>query len=73
METADAIVEKGLDKLGYKYVALDDCWSDTKRDANGNLQPEKKSFPNGMKHVADYVHSKGLFFGLYTSLGTETC
>ena len=44
METADAIVEKGLDKLGYKYVALDDCWSDTKRDVNGNLQPEKKVF-----------------------------
>ena len=72
-ETADAIVANGLDKLGYNYVALDDCWSDTERDEDGNLQPEAKSFPNGMKHVADYVHSKGLYFGLYTSLGTKTC
>lgn len=72
-ETADSIVHNGLDKLGYKYIALDDCWSDTKRDDNGNLQPESNRFPSGMKAVADYVHSKGLYFGLYTSLGTKTC
>ena len=72
-ETADSIVSNGLDKLGYNYVALDDCWSDTKRDENGHLQPEAKKFPNGMKAVADYVHSKGLYFGLYASVGDETC
>ena len=43
-ETADAIVANGLDKLGYNYVALDDCWSDTERDEDGNLQPEAKVF-----------------------------
>jgi alpha-galactosidase len=72
-ETVDSIVANGLDKLGYNYVALDDCWSDTKRDENGHLQPEAKKFPNGMKALADYVHSKGLYFGLYTSVGDETC
>ncbi len=72
-ETADAIVEEGLDSLGYSYVALDDCWSDTERDADGNLKADAKRFPNGMKAVADYVHSKGLYFGVYTSLGDKTC
>jgi len=70
---ADAIVEQGLDKLGYKYVSLDDCWSAKTRDADGNLQPESKQFPNGMKALADYVHSKGLYFGLYTCVGEKTC
>ena len=70
---ADAIVEQGMDKLGYRYVALDDCWSDTSRDADGNLQPEAKKFPSGMKALADYVHGKGLLFGLYTSVGDKTC
>ena len=72
-QTADSIVEKGLDKLGYNYVALDDCWSDTNRDSNGKLQPNAKSFPHGMKALVDYVHSKGLYFGLYTSVGSKTC
>jgi alpha-galactosidase len=52
---------------------MDDCWSATTRDANGNLQPEPSQFPNGMKALADYVHSKGLKIGLYTCAGTETC
>jgi len=72
-QTADAIVANGLDRLGYKYVALDDCWSDTNRDENGQLQPVSEHFPNGMRALADYVHSKGLYFGLYTSVGNETC
>eukprot|EP00037_Helgoeca_nana_P037571 m.16613 g.16613 ORF g.16613 m.16613 type:complete len:404 (+) comp9060_c0_seq1:42-1253(+) len=70
---ADAFVEEGLADLGYEYVNLDDCWSATTRDADGNLQPDPKKFPNGMKVVADYVHSKNLKFGLYTCVGTKTC
>jgi len=70
---ADAMVEQGLRDIGYEYVVLDDCWSDTERDANGELQPESKKFPSGMKHLSDYVHQKGLKFGLYTSVGDETC
>ena len=48
-ETVDSIVTHNLDKLGYKYVALDDCWSDKKRDVQGKLQPDARRFPGGMK------------------------
>jgi alpha-galactosidase len=48
MSVADAIVAQGLDKLGYQYVLMDDCWSATSRDANGNLQPNTQQFPLGM-------------------------
>ena len=71
--TADRMVAQGMPSLGYNYVTLDDCWSATTRDGNGELQADAKAFPNGMKAVADYVHSKGMFFGLYTCAGTLTC
>ena len=72
-ETADAMVSSGLRDLGYNYVTLDDCWSAKSRDSDGNLQPESSKFPSGMAALADYVHARGLKFGLYTSLGNETC
>jgi len=59
--------------LGYEYVVLDDCWSSKTRDENGELQADSKKFPSGMKSLASYVHSKGLKFGLYTSVGDVTC
>lgn len=70
-QTADAFVSTGMSALGYKWLVLDDCWHPTRE--NGVLVPQKASFPNGMKPVIDYVHSKGLKFGLYTSVGTQTC
>ena len=73
LTTADAIVKQGLDKLGYQYIDLDDCWSAKARDTDGHLQADPEKFPRGMKYVSDYVHSKGLYFGLYTSVGTKTC
>lgn len=54
-------------------IVMDDCWSDTKRNATGHLLPAASQFPNGMGPLADYVHSKGLKFGLYTCVGTQTC
>lgn len=72
-ETADAIVAKGLDKLGYNYVIIDDCWSKKTRDENGRLVPDEKKFPSGMKALADYIHSLGLKFGMYSCAGTLTC
>lgn len=72
-EIADAMVDQGLRELGYNYVALDDCWADKSRDGDGKLQPEAKKFPSGMKALADYVHDRGLLFGLYTCVGTKTC
>ena len=51
---------------------MDDCWHPT-RDANGTLQPDSSRFPDGMGPLVQYVHSLGLKFGIYTSVGTLTC
>lgn len=72
-DTADKLVETGLKDLGYEYLVIDDCWSLRERDENGKLVPNPEKFPNGMKAVADYVHSKGLKFGMYSCAGNLTC
>lgn len=73
METADAIVDRGLRDAGYEYVVIDDCWSLYERDAEGRMVADPEKFPHGMKYLADYVHSKGLKFGMYSCAGTLTC
>ncbi|WP_035647771.1 glycoside hydrolase family 27 protein [Flavobacterium sp. ASV13] len=72
-ETADIMVSSGLAAAGYNYIVLDDGWMTRERDANGDLIPDPVKFPNGMKALIDYVHSKGLKFGLYNCAGTQTC
>lgn len=72
-ETADKMVEEGLVGLGYEYLVIDDCWSLRERDAEGKLVPDPAKFPHGMKYVADYVHSRGLKFGMYSCCGAVTC
>ena len=72
-ETADKMVSEGLLEAGYEYLVVDDCWSLHQRDAEGRLQPDPEKFPYGMKDLIDYVHSKGLKFGMYTSCGPLTC
>ena len=72
-ETADALVSSGLAKLGYKYLNLDDCWQSSTRDDSGDIQPDAKRFPSGMKALGDYIHEKGLQFGIYSSAGFKTC
>ncbi len=67
---ADAMVRSGLIDHGWTYINIDDCW-EGKRDANGMIQSNEK-FPD-MKALADYVHSKGLKIGLYSSPGPKTC
>jgi alpha-galactosidase len=69
---ADQIVASGMRAAGYQYVVIDDCWQG-ERDADGNIQPDAKLFPSGIKALADYVHSRGLKFGIYTDAGTRTC
>jgi len=71
--SVDAFLEVGLYDAGYRHFHLDDCWADLQRNASGFLQPERDHFPNGMKPIVDYAHSKGLTFGLYTCAGTYTC
>jgi alpha-galactosidase len=72
MQTADALVSTGMKDAGYEYIVIDDCWQ-VSRDENGEIVSDKERFPHGMKYVADYVHSKGLKFGIYSSAGTVTC
>jgi alpha-galactosidase len=71
-ETADALVATGMKDAGYQYLVIDDCWQ-VRRDAQGRIVPDPDRFPSGMKALADYVHAKGLKFGLYSDAGTGTC
>ena len=71
---ADRMVEDGYLKVGYEYVNIDDCWSEYQRDnVTKRLVPNKERFPNGMKALADYIHSKGLKLGIYGAVGLQTC
>ncbi|MDR9855490.1 NPCBM/NEW2 domain-containing protein [Paenibacillus sp. VCA1] len=72
-ETAKKMVDSGMKEAGYQYVNIDDCWMLSQRDENGNLVPNPEKFPNGIKEVADYVHSLGLKIGIYASAGNKTC
>ncbi len=71
-EIADAMVKNGMKDAGYEYIVIDDCWQ-MARDKQGNIIADPKRFPSGIKALADYIHSKGLKFGLYSDAGTYTC
>ncbi len=71
-EVADAMVSSGMREAGYKYLVIDDCWQVARAD-DGRIVADPERFPSGMKALADYVHSKGLAFGLYTDVGPKTC
>jgi alpha-galactosidase len=85
LDTADALVRLGLDKLGYNQVNIDDCWMKRDRGPDGNLQVDTTRFPgtdprlpagstaNPLKALGDYIHSKGLKFGIYEDAGYKTC
>lgn len=73
MEIADVMVNEGYKDAGYKYVCIDDGWALRNRDKNGKLVPDPEKFPNGMKTLSDYVHSKGLKLGIYSCAGVLTC
>src|ERR1700730_1136876 len=68
-ETADAMASNGMKDAGYQYVVIDDCWQ-TARDEAGNIVADPERFPSGIKALADYIHSKGMKFGIYTDAGT---
>jgi alpha-galactosidase len=71
-ETADAMVASGMRDAGYQYLVIDDCWQ-VARDASGRLVADSVRFPEGIKPLADYVHARGLKFGIYTDAGRRTC
>lgn len=72
-EVIDAIVSTGLKDAGYIYVVVDGGWRDVKLGSGGELLPHPEKFPNGIKPLADYAHSKGLKFGVHTVPGTQDC
>jgi alpha-galactosidase len=71
-QMADAVVKSGMKDAGYQYVVIDDCWQ-VSRDAAGNIVADPQRFPAGIKALADYVHSLGLKFGIYSDAGSKTC
>jgi alpha-galactosidase len=72
MQMADAMVTSGMHDAGYEYIVIDDCWQ-VDRDKDGEIIADKERFPHGIKYLADYIHSKGLKFGIYSCAGTKTC
>lgn len=70
--TADTMARNGMKEAGYQYVVIDDCWHGT-RDMNGFITEDRTRFPSGMKALGDYIHAKGLKFGIYSDAGSRTC
>ena len=56
-----------------QHIALDDCWEWTSRDTDGNIMADPSRFPSGIPALVDYLHERNFSFGIYTSLGYETC
>lgn len=80
MDIADRLTEQreelegsSLHELGYQYIVVDDCWMSEERTTTGCLQPDPQKFPQGIQTVIQYIHSKGLKFGLYLCVGYGTC
>jgi alpha-galactosidase len=71
-QMADAMVKSGMKDAGYQYVVIDDCWQ-VARDKDGNIIADPQHFPSGIKALADYIHSLGLKFGIYSDAGSKTC
>ena len=73
-ESTDAFVELGLKDYGYEYIVIDDCWSEKVRDPETDrLVASHEKFPKGMRDIADYIHARGLKFGMYSCTGVRTC
>ena len=70
---ADAMASNGMRDAGYQYVVIDDCWQIARDSVTGRIVPDPQRFPGGMRALADYIHAKGLKFGLYTDAGRRTC
>jgi len=75
MQMADHLASDGFLDAGYKSVSIDDCWENQNppRDAQGKLSPDPSRFPSGFKALGDYMHSRGVSFGIYSDEGTHTC
>lgn len=70
---ADAMEKNGMREAGYTYIVIDDGWEASDRDSLGNIVPDSKKFPHGMKALGDYLHAHGFKFGIHNCAGTQTC
>ena len=71
---ADRVVELGLREAGYTNIVIDDCWSLRERDPRTHeIVADPAKFPGGLKALADYIHGRGLKFGMYSCAGVRTC
>jgi alpha-galactosidase len=70
---ADAFLTNGMKDAGYNYIVIDDCWQVSRDSVSGKIIADPKRFPSGIKALADYIHSKGLKFGIYSDAGRLTC
>ena len=70
---ADLFTETNLTNYGWNAVMMDDWWHAKSRAADGSPQPDPVRFPNGLTPVSDYVHAKGMRFGIYTDAAEYTC
>ncbi|XP_053620480.1 alpha-N-acetylgalactosaminidase-like [Plodia interpunctella] len=73
LSVVDSFFDEGYQEVGFEYIIIDDCWSEKSRDMYGRLVPNKERFPRGMKFIADYIHARGLKFGMYTNIADVTC
>jgi len=72
-KTADEMVASGMRDAGYVFIVIDDCWQLDHRDSLGFVIPDPDKFPSGMKALGDYIHSKGLKFGIHSCAGSKSC
>ncbi|XP_075151707.1 alpha-N-acetylgalactosaminidase isoform X1 [Haematobia irritans] len=70
---SDLLVTEGYAAVGYEYINVDDCWLEKRRSSRGKLVPDKARFPRGMAALSEYIHSRGLKFGIYEDFGNYTC
>lgn len=69
-ETANALIKSGMRDAGYYYIVIDDGWEAMVRDSSGNIVPDPKKFPHGMKSLGDFLHSEGFKFGIHNFLNS---
>ncbi|CAD5224396.1 unnamed protein product [Bursaphelenchus okinawaensis] len=70
---ADRLVSDGYAAVGYNTIHIDDCWTERSRDWQNRLVADRYRFPRGIQGLVNYVHSRGLKFGIYADYGTKTC
>lgn len=73
IEMMERMINNGYVDLGYNYLNLDDCWASKDRNSDGQLEADPEKFPSGIKYLSSHIQQSGLYFGIYSCAGTQTC